>query len=136
MGELLRYLQSSQMRLLQGESNLLDREKQRLRTWMNKRVLTDPMAFVQDKRLQLDFVQQKLGNAAARQLDGDMRRFAQLTAKLDALSPLKVLGRGYAMAQDEKGSVLKSSEQVQVGERIRVKLAQGSLQCSVEGKGE
>ena len=136
MGELLRYLQSSQMRLLQGESNLLDREKQRLGTWMNKRVLTDPMAFVQDKRLQLDFVQQKLGNAAARQLDGDMRRFAQLTAKLDALSPLKVLGRGYAMAQDEKGSVLKSSDQVQVGERIRVKLAQGSLQCSVEGKGE
>ena len=134
--ELLRYLQSSQMRLLQGESNLLDREKQRLGTWMNKRVLTDPMAFVQDKRLQLDFVQQKLGNAAARQLDGDMRRFAQLTAKLDALSPLKVLGRGYAMAQDEKGSVLKSSDQVQVGERIRVKLAQGSLQCSVEGKGE
>lgn len=134
--ELLRYLQSSQMRLLQGESNLLDREKQRLGTWMNKRVLTDPMAFVQDRRLQLDFVQQKLGNAAARQLDGDMRRFAQLTAKLDALSPLKVLGRGYAMAQDEKGSVLKSSEQVQVGERIRVKLAQGSLQCSVEGKGE
>ena len=124
------------MRLLQGESNLLDREKQRLGTWMNKRVLTDPMAFVQDKRLQLDFVQQKLGNAAARQLDGDMRRFAQLTAKLDALSPLKVLGRGYAMAQDEKGSVLKSSDQVQVGERIRVKLAQGSLQCSVEGKGE
>ena len=136
MGELLRYLQSSQMRLLQGESNLLDREKQHLGTWMNKRVLTDPMAFVQDKRLQLDFVQQKLGNAAARQLDGDMRRFAQLTAKLDALSPLKVLGRGYAMAQDEKGSVLKSSDQVQVGERIRVKLAQGSLQCSVEGKGE
>ena len=134
--ELLRYLQSSQMRLLQGESNLLDREKQRLGTWMNKRVLTDPMAFVQDRRLQLDFVQQKLGNAAARQLDGDMRRFAQLTAKLDALSPLKVLGRGYAMAQDEKGSVLRSSEQVQVGERIRVKLAQGSLQCSVEGKGE
>lgn len=136
MGELLHYLQSSQMRLLQGESNLLDREKQRLGTWMNKRVLTDPMAFVQDRRLQLDFVQQKLGNAAARQLDGDMRRFAQLTAKLDALSPLKVLGRGYAMAQDEKGSVLKSSDQVQVGERIRVKLAQGSLQCSVEGKGE
>ena len=136
MGELLRYLQSSQMRLLQGESNLLDREKQRLGTWMNKRVLTDPMAFVQDRRLQLDFVQQKLGNAAARQLDGDMRRFAQLTAKLDALSPLKVLGRGYAMAQDEKGSVLRSSEQVQVGERIRVKLAQGSLQCSVVGKGE
>ena len=136
MAELLRYLQTAQMRLVQGEGNLLERENQRLRTWTSKRVLTDPMAFVQDKRMQLDFVQQKLGNAAARQLDGDMRRFAQLTAKLDALSPLKVLGRGYAMAQDEKGSVLRSSEQVQVGENIFVKLAQGGLHCTVQGKEE
>lgn len=136
MAELLRYLQAAQMRLIQGEGKLLERENQRLRTWMNKRVLTDPMAFVQDKRMQLDFVQQKLGNASARQLDGDMRRFAQLTAKLDALSPLKVLGRGYAMAQDEKGSVLRSSAQVQVGENIFVKLSQGGLQCTVQGKEE
>lgn len=136
MAELLRYLHAAQMRLIQGESNLLKREKQRLGTWESKRVLTDPMTFVQNKRIQLDFVQQRLGSAAVRQADGAMRRFAQLTAKLDALSPLKVLGRGYAMAQDEKGSVLRSSEQVQMGERIRVTLAQGSLQCIVDGKGE
>ena len=136
MSELLRFLQTVQMRLVQGEGNLLERENQRLRAWTNKRVLTDPMTFVQDKRMQLDFVQQKLGNAAARQLDGNMRRFTQLTAKLDALSPLKVLGRGYAMAQDEKGSVLRSSEQIQVGENIFVKLAQGGLRCTVQGKEE
>lgn len=136
MSELLRGLASSQMRLVQGACNLLQRENQRLDTWMHKRVLTDPMAFVQDKRMQLDFVQQKLGGAATRQLDGDMRRFTQLTAKLDALSPLKVLGRGYAMVQDEKGSVLRSSEQVQIGDNICVKLAQGRLQCTVDAKEE
>ncbi len=136
MSELLRGLENSQMRLVQSECNLLERENQRLTAWSNKRVLTDPMAFVQDKRMQLDFVQQKLGGAAARQLDGDMRRFTQLTAKLDALSPLKVLGRGYAMAQDEKGRVLRSSAQVQLGEQIRIKLAQGSLQCTVDAKEE
>ena len=132
MSELLRGLEGSQMRLVQGACNLLQRENQRLDTWSNKRVLTDPMAFVQDKRMQLDFVQQKLGGAAARQLDGDMRRFAQLTAK----SPLKVLGRGYAMAQSKQGSVLRSSEQVQLGEQIRIQLAQGSLQCTVDAKEE
>lgn len=136
MAELLHGLEGSQMRLVQGACNLLQRENQRLDTWSSKRVLTDPMAFVQDKRMQLDFVQQKLGGAAARQLDGDMRRFAQLTAKLDALSPLKVLGRGFAMAQDEKGSVLRSSKQVQLGEQIRIQLAQGSLQCTVDAKEE
>ena len=136
MADLLRNLQTSQMRLIQGTGNLLERENQRLRACMTKRVLTDPMAFVQDKRMQLDFVQQKLGSAAARQLDGDSRRFAQLTAKLDALSPLKVLGRGYAMAQSRQGSVLRSAEQVQLGDNIYVKLAQGSLQCTVDAKEE
>lgn len=136
MADLLRNLQTSQMRLVQGTGNLLERENQRLRACMAKRVLTDPMAFVQDKRMQLDFVQQRLGSAAARQLDGDSRRFAQLTAKLDALSPLKVLGRGYAMVQSKQGSVLRSSEQVQIGDNIYVKLAQGSLQCTVDAKEE
>lgn len=136
MVELLRYLQDTQTRLVQSESNLLERQNQRLRSWENKRVLTDPMAFIQDKRMQLDFIQQKMGNAAARLLDNDIRRFTQLTAKLDALSPLKVLGRGYAMAQDGKGSVLRSSEQVQIGDNIFIKLAQGSLKCTVDGKGE
>ncbi len=55
-------------------------------------------------------------------------------AKLDALSPLKVLGRGYAMARTQDGGILRSSDQVQPGDRIRLRLAQGTLGCRVEEK--
>ena len=54
-----------------------------------------------------------------------------LAASLDALSPLRVLGRGYALAQTEDGTVLRSAAQTAAGERIRVRLAQGQLVCDV-----
>ena len=132
MAELLRSLQNAENRMAQGTLNVLDRQEKRLEVLEKKRVLSDPMAFLQDRRLQLDYVQQKLAGAARDQLADDTKKFTQLTAKLDALSPLKVLGRGYAMAQTTDGTVLRSSEQVLPGDRIRIQLAQGSLGCTVE----
>ncbi|MBR5217321.1 MAG: exodeoxyribonuclease VII large subunit [Oscillospiraceae bacterium] len=136
MTELLRYLQSAGNRMIQAELNLLQQKEQKLLTMADKRALTDPTAFLQDRRMQLDYVQQKLGSAARSVVEKDSRRFAQLTAKLDAMSPLKVLGRGYAMAQNESGEVLRSAQQVEVGEQVRVRLGQGSLRCTVIEKGE
>jgi exodeoxyribonuclease VII large subunit len=43
-----------------------------------------------------------------------------------------VLGRGYALAQDESGAVLRSSRAVANGERVRVRLSEGALRCRVE----
>jgi exodeoxyribonuclease VII large subunit len=136
MTELLRYLQSAGNRMIQAELNLLQQKEQKLLTMADKRALTDPTAFLQDRRMQLDYVQQKLGSAARSVVEKDSRRFAQLTAKLDAMSPLKVLGRGYAMAQNESGEVLRSAQQVEVGEQVHVRLGQGSLRCTVNEKGE
>ena len=136
MTELLRYLQSAGNRMIQAELNLLQQKEQKLLTMADKRALTDPTAFLQDRRMQLDYVQQKLVSAAKTVVEKDSRRFAQLTAKLDAMSPLKVLGRGYAMAQSDSGEVLRSAQQVEVGEQVLVRLGQGSLRCTVNEKGE
>ena len=93
----------------------LEREERRLKALAEKRVLTDPLAFVQDRRLQLDYMQDKMTSAARTHWDREARRFAGAVAKLDALSPLKVLGRGYAVARTEEGGILRSSDQVQPG---------------------
>lgn len=136
MAELLSLLQGSDARLIQAQLKLLEREEVRLENLAGKRVLTDPSAFLQDRKMYLDFVQQKLAGAARMTLDGDERRFAQLAAKLDAMSPLKVLGRGYAMAQLEDGTVLRSAQQAEIGDRVQVRLGEGSLSCTVNDKGE
>ena len=57
-------------------------------------------------------------------------------AALDAMSPMKVLGRGYAMARTEDGAVLRTAAQVQSGDTIHLRLAQGGLRCTVTEKEE
>ena len=136
MAELLRALQSAGMRMTQAELNLLGKQNERLDALREKRVLTDPLAFVQDRRMQLDFAQQRLAAAAQSCLGREEQRFARNAAALDAMSPLKVLGRGYAMAQAADGSVLRSARQVQTGDRIEVRLGEGTLGCRVEEKKE
>ena len=96
-GELQRYLQSVRLRLAQAESRQLAARQEKLKALKEKRALQDPMAFLQDKRLLLDYTQQKLISSTKEQLAVQRHRFGRLAASLDALSPLKVLGRGYAM---------------------------------------
>ena len=59
-------------------------------------------------------------------------RLVASAASLDALSPLAVLGRGYALAQDGRGRVLRSARDVAEGQGVRVRLAEGALLCRVE----
>ena len=66
--------------------------------------------------------------------DVQNRRFGALAASLDALSPLKVLGRGYALAQRPDGTVLRSTDQARIGETLRLRLADGVLRCQVKEK--
>ncbi|MET0650296.1 MAG: exodeoxyribonuclease VII large subunit, partial [Pyrinomonadaceae bacterium] len=74
-----------------------------------------------------------LESAARARLDDARRRLGLAVASLDAMSPLAVLGRGYALATDERGRVLRSARAVSAGETVRVRLAEGSLRCRVEG---
>lgn len=73
-----------------------------------------------------------LERAARARLEDARTRLAVAAASLDAMSPLAVLGRGYALAFDEGDAVLRSSRAVGVGERVRVRLAEGALRCRVE----
>lgn len=61
----------------------------------------------------------------------NQERFVASVAKLDAMSPLKVLSRGYAMVQGEEGRVLRSVSQTNPGRRIAVRLADGTIHASV-----
>ena len=61
------------------------------------------------------------------------RQAGTLAARLHALSPLAVLGRGYALCwNDARTSIIRSSAQVRTGDRVRVTLAEGELGCRVE----
>src|SRR5205823_956153 len=76
-------------------------------------------------------LERKLKALAGRALAARRHRYEGLTARLDALSPLKVLARGYAVAFDERGHALVQANQVRAGERVRVRLHEGELSAQV-----
>ena len=134
--ELRRALRDSQERLIQSETQRLEALRGRLDTLAAKRVLRDQTAYIQDKRMELLHLQQRLGDLSAAQIARKKQRFSALTASLDAMSPLKVLGRGYAMARNAKGDIIKSPGDVETGESIYLKLGRGALECTVDRRWE
>ena len=131
-GELLRWLQGAGQRMAQAESGRLAAERQRLGTLASKRVLRDQTAYVQDKRMELVHLQQRLGDLSSALLARKRQRFGALAASLDAMSPLKVLGRGYAMARNEEGRILRSWRDVSPGDRVNVTLGEGGFAAVVD----
>ena len=82
--------------------------------------------------MELVHVQQRLGDLSGALVGRKRQRFAALAASLDAMSPMKVLGRGYAMAQNKDGQILKSYRDVNAGEWLTVTLGEGGFSCTVE----
>ncbi len=72
----------------------------------------------------------RLNGACRAGLGRESERFAVLAGKLAELSPLEVLSRGYSIAFDAEGRIVKRADDVKAGERIRVLLSEGEIDCT------
>ena len=124
-------LGQSGIRMQKAVENRLEIFTRRLRELADRPVMADPAVYFFGKRQTLDWQTTKLCAVMERRIGVERRRFAGCAAKLDALSPLKVLSRGYAIAEKD-GVPLRRAEEASPGERIDVKLAAGALGCIVE----
>ncbi len=134
--ELRALIGTMEKRMQNAVSSRLTSSRQRLEQLRERRVLTDPGAYVADRRMALDHTQALLIAAYRRSLSGERTRLARNASALDAMSPLKVLGRGYAIARKADGKVLRSREEASPGDRLRLRLADGSLLCQVQEEEE
>ena len=71
-------------------------------------------------------------NAMARCLSNSERDLHTLAQRLNALSPLATLQRGYSISRKTDGTVLASAEQVSIGDRVEIQLADGRMACRIE----
>jgi len=129
--ELLEELLSVQMRLQQSMMNTLQMSAQKLDRLRGSRVLQSPMNYLQDQRLVLDYHHRKLSAAAERLLMDKKQQFVRLTAGLDAMSPLKVLSRGYSVVKSVEGELVLDSAQVKSGDMVQIILYKGALEAAV-----
>ena len=154
MLEFRRQRLDSSSRLMAGSVDAdLSRRRVALDALGARRCLTDPLASVRDRAAELLQTEQRLHDAIPRSLSRSGERCDQLASRLDgatgkmllpaaatlsrlaaslyALSPLSVLSRGYAIARDAKGGVLKDASRLAPGDEISVLLGNGSIGATV-----
>lgn len=125
-------LANMSIRQTQAMLKSITRLSTRLDDFKGRRVLRDPMAYVDTKRSELDHVQDRLVAAAEKLCSANRHKFVALASALDAMSPLKVLSRGYAIASDAEGKLVKSVGDVAGGDVLSLSVSDGTIKCTVE----
>ena len=96
--------------------------------------LRSPEAYIDSRRKALALLKSRMISGFGTAVNKNKQRYLMNTAKLDALSPLKVLTRGYSVAKLSDGTVVSSAKQVQKDDRISVTVSDGVFYATVEEK--
>lgn len=110
--------------------------RQHLQVLSSSQALQSPTGYLEQRSQSVELLKNRLIAAQDRNITIARQRYIAGVSKLEAMSPLKVLKRGYSMAQTEKGEVIRSVRQVELGQRIQIRLSDGSLSATVMNKEE
>ncbi|MBE6949953.1 MAG: exodeoxyribonuclease VII large subunit [Ruminococcaceae bacterium] len=111
----------------------IKRAGERLEHIANRPVLKSPLASFDSRRKALELLENRLISAQSGSVARSRQRFVAQVSKLDAMSPLKVLTRGYAMVAKEDGTIVRSVSDVKPREPIAVRVSDGTIVASVIG---
>jgi len=132
LAAVLARLADSQRRLLACVQERLRALEARLERAREHPYLQSPRRMYEERIKRVDELYGRLPEAVGRVLAHAEKDLRLRMEKLDAFSPLKVLGRGYAIAEKmPEGAILRRAEQVKTGDRMRVRLHEGSIYCEV-----
>jgi exodeoxyribonuclease VII large subunit len=120
------------LRLQQLMQDRMQRSADRQRTVFQRLNSVSPLPVIEQQQQKLQSQNELLHRVIQQKLETKKQYLAQQMRTLAAVSPLSTLERGYSITSDaETGHVLQSSDGVEVGKRIHVKLHQGQLECEV-----
>ncbi len=123
-------LESFEFRMSRAIQNKFNREKSNLELYKSALKRLNPKNYIDALRVRCDRASMQMDSAVRQTLAARSGEIASLCAKLDALSPLKILSRGYSIASKD-GAILTDVDGIGCGDRINVKLSGGSLDCEV-----
>ena len=114
----------------------LETRRMRLQDLASRQVMVRPTGYIEQRRDKLDLLRIRLQSAQERRIAGLQNSVGRTAAAMEAMSPLKVLARGYAIATQSDGSVLRSVTDTVPGDHIGLTLQDGELRCMVENRKE
>lgn len=126
------WVQELSQRLEKQMVRELRQERERLSRFKNSRVLLNPMWPIEERRMWLDRSREQMGAVLLHRIAQERARFAAAAGKLDALSPLKVLGRGYAIPKRGE-KIITSVKDLNAKDEFILQLRDGAVDCQVKG---
>ncbi len=112
----------------------LKSHRQVLKMLSERRALTQPSAYIDDKRMILISLTKELESSVNYKLTTEKQKFARLSSVLEAVSPLKVISKGYSAVFKEGGKLVKSVDDLNEGDDVSFKLTDGSINAKVVSK--
>ncbi len=112
---------------------MLSAKRETLARYEKSRYLSSPGHMIDDRRMALILSSERLMTSAAHVNEIKKHALSALSGKLEALSPLAVLSRGYGVVSSEEGKVIKEIADVSVGDKITVKVRDGEIYAGVSG---
>ncbi|MCP4479628.1 MAG: exodeoxyribonuclease VII large subunit [Planctomycetaceae bacterium] len=110
----------------------LDRARRELAVWGSRPVLTQPLERLRESAMELDFLENSMSRSVKGHLVDADRELASMAARLDAISPLAVLSRGYSLTMDSEGTPIRDPSALKPGDRLFTRLSAGTVESTVE----
>ena len=130
--ELFLSLRQTQVQLTVLMRSRLEKVRTELQILHRQKALSSPTYYVEQMAMQLDLLTRSFEHSAKTALQDAHAQLSALAAKLDALSPLKVLSRGYAMARTDGGRLVTSVIDICKGDTLYMDMCDGTLVCMVQ----
>jgi exodeoxyribonuclease VII large subunit len=134
--DLTRRLDDARARLRRAALAAVGRAERRVALADRGLRVLSPVARTINGRRALTDLEARLGRAVHRRLDRARHGLGGAAGRLDSLSPLAVLGRGYSLTRTPDGRIVRSWREVGAGDAVRVVLHEGSLDCRVDATRE
>lgn len=125
-------LDERRARVVKAMTRVLETYARAQRNLAARALAQNPRTVLANEREALKAVEFSLRRAAQHTLFRGKTELARLSSRLDAMSPLKVLGRGYAIVTRADGRAVRSADEVTAGDRVRLRVAEGELRARIE----
>ncbi len=118
-------------RIFQQSMRIIERGKMLVERCESSAALKNPLREIDGERQHLDNLSYMIETSCSRILDAKKKGIGMQAAKLDGLSPLGTLARGYSLAKTEKGDVIRSVNQIKIGDKVKIQVKDGEFDAQV-----
>ena len=117
------------MQLKRALVGRIQQDRQFLLQLMKSPSMRHPVDRINEKKMDLELLKRNLENGIEKKLETEKGKLSLICGKMDALSPLMVLSRGYSITRDIQENIVKSVAQLQAGDELDIVFSDGTARC-------